>query len=178
MASRSPGIDGAARTDGWRQRREQSGSAEQKPAGTKRASLLTKAGGDTLCRGWAHNSPLSVGLESRHSWGTWGATLRCPWARPNCPRQQEGPFFVSAQGPIVWTFPLPPPCASALPRDGSGRKGRTCNICTARAAGASGFLKGLGLLGQLQIRTSQSSWQLCWVAVQAHNPPVPQFPHQ
>lgn len=29
----------------------------------ERASLLTKAGGDTLCRGWAHNSPLSVGLE-------------------------------------------------------------------------------------------------------------------
>lgn len=49
----------------------------------ERASLLTKAGGDTLCWGWAHNSPFSVGLESQHSWGTWGAILRCPRAHPN-----------------------------------------------------------------------------------------------
>lgn len=32
----SPGIDAAARGDGWCQLMEQSGSAEQKPAGTKR----------------------------------------------------------------------------------------------------------------------------------------------
>lgn len=144
----------------------------------ERASPLTKAGGDTLCRGWAHNSPLSVGLESRHSWGTWGAILRCPRAHPNCTHQQERPFFVSAQALIVRMLPLPPPCASALPRDSSGRKGRTCNICTARAAGASRFLKGPRLPGQLQIRTSSSSRQLCCAAVQAHNLPVPQFPHQ
>lgn len=142
-----------------------------------RASPLSKAGGDTLCRGCAHNSPLSVGLESPHSWGTWGAILRRPRAHPNCTRQQEGPFFVSAQAPIVWTLPLPPPCASALPRDGSGRKGRTCNICTARAAGASRFLKEPRFLGQLQTRMSRSSRQLCCAAVRANNPPVPQFPH-
>lgn len=36
MALGSPGIDAAARGDGWCQLMEQSGSAEQKPAGTKR----------------------------------------------------------------------------------------------------------------------------------------------
>lgn len=112
----------------------------------ERASLLTKAGGDTLCRGWAHNSPLSVGLESWHSWSTWGAILRCPRLHPNCTRQQEGPFFISTQALIVQMLPLPLPCAFALPRDGSGRKWRVCNICMTRAAGTSRFQKELRLL--------------------------------
>lgn len=115
------------------QSRNQQAQRESVPRSPRQAVTPCAGAGPTT-------APLSVGLESRHSWGTWGAILRCPRAHPNCTRRQEGPFFVSAQALIVRMLPLPLPCASALPRDGSGRKGRTCNICIARAAGASRLL--------------------------------------
>lgn len=57
-------------------------SRAETSADKETTSPLTNAGGDTLCRGWAPNSPVSVVLQCWHSWGTWGATRR-RWAHPN-----------------------------------------------------------------------------------------------
>lgn len=74
--------------------------------------------------------------------------------------QQERPFFIPAQAPIVRVFPLPPPPGSAVPRGCAGR-------IFSRDAGASLVsIKGPGLLKQSQIRTPWSSWQCCCVSLQ------------